>query len=294
MSTEITLSKILQGAAWMTGAIVAFTSMAIAGRAINFAHDTFEIMFFRSLVGILIMASIILVTKRQSDLRTNRLGLHFLRNICHFVGQNLWFFAVPLIPLAQLFAFEFTTPIWVLLFSPLLLGERLTMVNIATAALGFLGVLMVAQPGSAEISAGMLAAAGCAIFFALTAIFTRKLTIDQPIVCILFYLTVMQAGFGLVAAGIDGAIKLPTAETVPWLILIGIAGLVAHFCLTSALAIAPASIIMPIDFVRLPVIAVIGMLFYNEPFSLMIIAGAVLIFGANYLNIVVTGRHSPK
>ncbi|SHG71091.1 EamA-like transporter family protein [Cognatiyoonia sediminum] len=294
MSTEITLSKILQGAAWMTGAIVAFTSMAIAGRAINFAHDTFEIMFFRSLVGILIMASIILVTKRQSDLRKNRLGLHFLRNICHFAGQNLWFFAVPLIPLAQLFAFEFTTPIWVLLFSPLLLGERLTMVNIATAALGFLGVLMVAQPGSAEISAGMLAAAGCAIFFALTAIFTRKLTIDQPIVCILFYLTVMQAGFGLVAAGIDGAIKLPTAETVPWLILIGIAGLVAHFCLTSALAIAPASIIMPIDFVRLPVIAVIGMLFYNEPFSLMIIAGAVLIFGANYLNIVVTGRHSPK
>ncbi len=290
MSTEITLSKILQGAAWMTGAIVAFTSMAIAGRAINFAHDTFEIMFFRSLVGILIMASIILVTKRQSDLRTNRLGLHFLRNICHFVGQNLWFFAVPLIPLAQLFAFEFTTPIWVLLFSPLLLGERLTMVNIATAALGFIGVLMVAQPGSAEISAGMLAAAGCAIFFALTAIFTRKLTIDQPIVCILFYLTVMQAGFGLVAAGIDGAIKLPTAETVPWLILIGIAGLVAHFCLTSALAIAPASIIMPIDFVRLPVIAVIGMLFYNEPFSLMIIAGAILIFGANYLNIVVTGR----
>jgi len=294
MSTEITLSKILQGAAWMTGAIIAFTSMAIAGRAINFAHDTFEIMFFRSLVGILIMTSIILVTKRHSDLRTNRLGLHFLRNICHFVGQNLWFFAVPLIPLAQLFAFEFTTPIWVLLFSPLLLGERLTMVNIATAALGFLGVLMVAQPGSAEISAGMLAAAGCAIFFALTAIFTRKLTVDQPIVCILFYLTVMQAGFGLVAAGIDGAIKLPTAETVPWLVLIGIAGLVAHFCLTSALAIAPASIIMPIDFVRLPVIAVIGMLFYNEPFSLMIIAGAVLIFGANYLNIVVTGRHSPK
>ncbi len=291
MSTEITLSKILQGAAWMTGAIVAFTSMAIAGRAINFAHDTFEIMFFRSLVGILIMASIILVTKRQSDLRTNRLGLHFLRNICHFVGQNLWFFAVPLIPLAQLFAFEFTTPIWVLLFSPLLLGERLTMVNIATAALGFIGVLIVAQPGSAEISAGMLAAAGCAIFFALTAIFTRKLTIDQPIVCILFYLTVMQAGFGLVAAGIDGAIKLPTAETVPWLVLIGVAGLVAHFCLTNALAIAPASIIMPIDFVRLPVIAVIGMLFYNEPVSFMIIAGAALIFGTNYVNIVVTGRN---
>ena len=292
MSTDITLSKILQGAAWMTGAICAFTSMAIAGRAINFAHDTFEIMLFRSIIGILIMSSVILAFRKQSDLKRDRLGLHALRNICHFAGQNLWFFAVPLIPLAQLFAFEFTTPIWVLLFSPLLLGERLTPINIISAALGFVGVLMVAQPGSTGLSIGVLSAAGCAIFFALTAIFTRKLTIDQPIVCILFYLTVMQAAFGLIAAGYDADITLPTAQTVPWLVLIGIAGLVAHFCLTNALAIAPASIIMPIDFVRLPVIAIIGMLFYSEPFSLAIIAGAVLIFAANYVNIVLTGRNS--
>lgn len=284
------MSQILKGAAWMTGAICAFTSMAVAGREINFAHDTFEIMLFRSLVGITIVCFAVLVTGRGHEIKSDRLRLHFLRNICHFAGQNLWFFAVPLIPLAQLFAFEFTTPIWVLLLSPLLIGERLTAIGILAAVLGFVGVLMVAQPGSTELSWGVGAAASCAIFFALTAIFTRKLTQDQSILCILFYLTVMQAVFGLIAAGYDGGITLPTTETLPWLILIGIAGLVAHFCLTNALAIAPATVIMPIDFVRLPVIAVIGMLFYNEPFSLMIIGGAVLIFGANYLNIVATHR----
>lgn len=274
----------------MTGAIAAFTSMAIAGRELNFAHDTFEIMLFRSIVGVIIVVGFVFALDGRNEIRTTRLSLHFARNLFHFAGQNLWFYAVPLIPLAQLFAFEFTTPIWVLLLSPLLLQERLTLIGVFSAVLGFVGILMVAQPGTSELSFGVLAAASCAIFFALTAILTRKLTADQSILCILFYLTVLQAGFGLIAAGIDGQIKLPTPDTLPWLILIGIAGLTAHFCLTNALAIAPASVIMPIDFVRLPIIAVIGMLFYNEPFSLMVIGGAILIFGANYINIVATGR----
>jgi len=293
MSNGPSFSQILKGAAWMSGAIAAFTSMAIAGRELNFAHDTFEIMLFRSIIGVIIMTVIVLTLRRGSELRTERLRLHFARNIFHFAGQNLWFFAVPLIPLAQLFAFEFTTPIWVLLFSPLLLQERLTWIGSLSAALGFIGILMVAQPGATSLSLGVFAAASCAIFFALTAILTRKLTQDQTILCILFYLTVLQAIFGLIAAGYDGDIKPPTAATLPWLTLIGIAGLTAHFCLTNALAIAPASVIMPIDFVRLPIIAAIGMVFYSEPFSLMVIAGAILIFAANYMNIVTSGRKVP-
>lgn len=270
---------------WMCGAIASFTSMAIAGRAINFALDTFEIMLFRSIVGCAIIGIIIVVTGKHNEIKFDRIRLHFLRNAAHFIGQNLWFFALPLVPLAQLFAFEFTTPLWVLLFSPILLHERLTFVRGASAFLGFIGILLVAQPGSAAISIGMVSAASCAIFFALTAIFTRKLTRDQSILCILFFLTTMQAIFGLICAGIDGDIQLPNAVTAPWILLIGFAGLMAHFCLTNALSLAPANIVMPIDFVRLPVIAVIGLLFYNEPFSALIIVGAILIFGANYLNI---------
>lgn len=290
MTANTDLAQILRATAWMVGAIISFTSMAVAGREINFAHDTFEIMLFRSVVGVLIMGTILTATKAWPDIKTQHLKLHILRNACHFIGQNLWFFAVPLIPLAQLFALEFTTPIWVLLLSPLLLKEKLKLVNMVAAAIGFIGILLVAQPGSAPISGGLIAAAACAVFFAFTAIFTRELTQHHSIACILFYLTAIQAIFGFCFVVYDGAITWPTTATLPWLMVVGIAGLVAHFCLTNALAIAPATIIMPLDFARLPVIAVIGVLFYNEPFSPLIIGGAILIFAGNYLNISFSNR----
>lgn len=285
------MNPLLIAAAWMVGAISSFTSMAVAGRQISGTYDTFEIMTYRSLIGLAVMIVIATTTNRWSDLKTDRIPLHALRNLTHFIGQNLWFFAIPLIPLAQLFALEFTTPIWVLLLSPLILGEKITRIGALAAAMGFAGILIVAQPGVGTFSFGLIPAAGCAIFFALTAIFTRKLTQDQSIICILLYLTAMQAVFGLVMAGFDGDILAPTAAGWPWLIVIGFAGLMAHFCLTKALSIAPASVVMPIDFVRLPVIAVVGIMFYDEPASLMIFLGAGLIFAGNYLNITLGQRH---
>ncbi|MEL6683328.1 MAG: DMT family transporter [Pseudomonadota bacterium] len=285
------MTTTLQAALWMIGAIVSFTSMAVAGRSVSHELDTFEIMLFRSLTGIVIVVSIATFTGTLREIRAQRLGLHATRNICHFAGQNLWFYAITLIPLAQVFALEFTTPIWVILLSPLLLGERITRIGVISALIGFAGILLVARPDPASLSPGLLAAGACAIFFALTAILTRKLTQTETITTILFYLTVMQAVFGLICAGIDGNVTRPSTVNLPWVILIGIAGLVAHFCLTKALSIAPASIVMPIDFVRLPTIAVVGMLLYDEPLELMVFVGAALIFAGNYLNITQANRH---
>jgi drug/metabolite transporter (DMT)-like permease len=279
------MTPTLRACLWMIGAIFSFTSMAIAGRQVSFALDTFEIMTYRSLLGIAIVCSIAYATGTWRQINTQQLGLHAVRNLSHFIGQNLWFFALTMIPLAQVFALEFTTPIWVLLLSPLVLGERLTRVGLIAALIGFIGVLIVTRPGSAPISAGLIAGALCAIGFAFSAIFTRRLTRTQTITCILFYLTVMQAVFGLICAGYDGDIALPTAATLPWLVVIGCAGLFGHFCLTTALSLAPASIVMPIDFARLPTVAILGALIYGEQLDLFIFLGAALIFGGNYLNI---------
>ena len=279
------MTPTLRACLWMIGAIFSFTSMAIAGRQVSFALDTFEIMTYRSLLGIAIVCSIAYATGTWRQINTQQLGLHAVRNLSHFIGQNLWFFALTMIPLAQVFALEFTTPIWVLLLSPLVLGERLTRVGLIAALIGFIGVLIVTRPGSAPISAGLIAGALCAIGFAFSAIFTRKLTRTQTITCILFYLTVMQAVFGLICAGYDGDIALPTAATLPWLVVIGCAGLFGHFCLTTALSLAPASIVMPIDFARLPTVAILGALIYGEQLDPFIFLGAALIFGGNYLNI---------
>ncbi len=122
--------------------------------------------------------------------------------------------------------------------------------------------------------------------------FTKRLTRTQSITCILFYLTVLQLGFGLITAGHDGDIALPNTETLPWLVLIGVAGLLGHFCITKALEIAPATVVVPIDFVRLPVIAIIGMLAYGEILDLWVLLGSGIIFASNYLNILSETRGS--
>lgn len=279
------MSDTVRAALWMIGAIFAFTSMAIAGRAVSLELDTFEIMLYRSITGILIVLLVARSAGTLGQVNTRQIGLHSVRNLAHFAGQNLWFYALPIIPLTQLFALEFTSPIWVILLAPFLLGERITRIGALSAALGFSGVIIVTQPFQAEISSGTIAAACAAIGFALSAIFTRKLTRTQTITCILFWLTVMQATFGLIMAGYDGDIALPSREAAPWIILIGFAGLIAHFCLTTALSLAPASVVMPIDFIRLPVIAIVAAQFYQEALDPMVFVGAAVIFGANYLNI---------
>lgn len=290
----------LKAAIWMTGAIASFTAMAIGGRAVSETLNTFEIMLFRSLIGLVIVLTLATLAGTRHEINKDRIGLHFIRNAAHFTGQNLWFYALPLVPLTQLFALEFTTPIWVIILAPLILKERLTWVGIAAAIIGFFGVLLVARPEASPIGIGFFSAAGCAVFFAITAILTRMLTRTETITCIMFFLTLSQAIFGAIMLavvppiadifdmtifGLTGAITWPPLLVWPWVVLIGIAGLLAHFCLTTALSLAPASIVMPMDFVRLPIIAVIGMVFYAEPISIFVLLGAVLIFGANYLNI---------
>ena len=279
------MNPVLKAAIWMIGAIASFSTMAVAGREVSFALDTFEIMLFRSFVGVVIVIAAASVFGTWHQVNRQQFSLHFARNIMHFIGQNLWFYAVTVIPLAQVFALEFTSPIWVILLSPFLLGERITLIRAIAALMGFIGVLIVTRPDMAGINTGVMMAASSAIFFAFTIIFTKRLTRTQSITCILFYLTVLQLIFGFLSAGYDGDIALPDAETLPWLILIGVAGLLAHFCITNALAIAPATVVVPIDFVRLPVIAIIGMLVYGEALDLWVLLGAGIIFAGNYLNI---------
>jgi len=278
-------SNALRAALWMIGSIASFSLMAVAGRAVSFELDTFEIMMYRSFVGLIVIFLVAGATGHYRDITTRTPGLHLVRNLSHFAGQNLWFYAITVIPLAQVFALEFTSPLWVLVLSPLILGERMTPMRSLAAVCGFIGILIVARPTPDTVSPGTVAAALAAIGFAFSIIFTKRLTRTETLTCILFWMTVMQAVFGLVCAGIDGDISWPTAITAPWLIVIGLGGLLAHFCLTTALSIAPATVVIPVDFARLPVIAVVGMLVYNEPIDLFVILGAAIIFSANYLNI---------
>lgn len=286
------MSALGTAALWMIGSVVSFSAMAVAGREVSTVHDTFEVMLYRSVVGIVIMVGVLGATRNWQAVATRRLPLHALRNLSHFTGQNLWFFAVGVIPLAQVFALEFTVPLWVLVLSPFVLAEAITRVRAFAALLGFTGILVLTQPFSAALSPGLIAAALAAIGFAGSAVLTRRLTRTESLATILFYLTTLQTIFGLIGAGFDGEIAPPALASGPWLVLIGCAGLFAHFCLTKALALAPATLVMPIDFARLPLIAAVGWALYDEALSWPVVFGAAIILVANWINLRAGMRES--
>ena len=280
----------LRACLWMLGSIASFTSMAVAGRAVSLQLDTFEIMLYRSVVGVIVVLSLATVTGSIRTVTTRDLPLQIGRNIAHFTGQNLWFLAITMVPLAQVFALEFTSPLWVLLLAPLLLGERVRAAQYLVAAIGFGGVLLVARPFDGSVHPGLIWAGLAALAFAVTNLLTRRLTRSQTVTGILFWLTLLQLVFGLICAGFDGDIALPDAAALPWTVLIGVAGLTAHFCLTNALRLAPASTIMPVDFARLPIVAVIGAAFYAEPLDPLVLLGGAVVFVAAWANLRIADR----
>ena len=275
----------LAATAWMMGAVVSFSLMALSGREALIQLDTFELMLYRSLMGIIIVLTIGGIVGTLGQINLKNMKLHITRNLFHFVGQNLWFYAVALIPFAQLFALEFSFPIWVALAAPFLLGEKITKPRLFSSIVGFAGVLIVTRPGIATFDFGVLAGALCAIGFAGSYIYTKMLTRVASVICILFWMSVIQAILGLMIAGLDGEIPIPDSETMTWIVVITFTGLSAHYCITRALKLAPAVIVAPLDFLRLPLIAVIGMLFYGEIIDIFIISGAILIVCANYANV---------
>lgn len=284
------LAPELRAAFWMIGAILSFSFMAVAGRWLASGYDTFEIMLYRSITGMIVVFLFASAFGTLHDVSTRSAPMQILRNMFHFAGQNLWFYAITVIPLAQVFALEFTSPIWVLLLSPIFLGERLTKPRVVAAVLGFIGILIVTRPGATPINLGIVTAAIAAICFAFTGLLTKRLTKSESLTSILVYLTVTQAVFGLICSGYDGDITLPTFDSAPLLGLVGLAGLIAHFCLTKALTIAPATVVIPMDFTRLPMIAVIGMLVFGEALDPWVFVGAALIFAGNYYNILAETR----
>lgn len=287
-----------RGALWMLGAVASFLTMALAGRQLSSHLGTFQILFFRSLVGLLVVG-LLAWRSGQAVWRTQRLTLHLGRNLAHFGGQFGWFHALGVIPLAQVFAIEFTVPLWTALLAALLLGERLTARRTLALALGFGGVLVILRPelglGGAGAGSGFgawtgsaaglatLAAVASAAAYGLSYIATKRLTPTDAPLTILFFMTVVQLPLGLVGAAMQW--QPVTWPQVPALVLVGLTALSAHYCIARALACADLAVVIPVDFLRLPLVALIGYAFYGEAVDGWLVLGMVLIVGANLANL---------
>ncbi|MCH1415758.1 MAG: DMT family transporter [Candidatus Actinomarina sp.] len=279
------MTDTIKGSLWMIGGVFCLTSMAIAGKEISLQIDTFEILFFRSVIGVCIILFFLVKKNLLHEINLKEIRTHLKRNLAHFIGQNLWLYALASITLAEVTSLEFTMPIWIVFFSYLMLNEKLNKYKIISVCIGFVGVLITVRPDIETLNLGLIAAAISAIVFALTNIYTRKLTRTESTLTILFFLTSMQLVFGLITSLLDGQLDIPTNENIIWIVTIGFAGLGAHYCITTALSLAPPTVVAPIDLLRLPIVVLIGVFFYSEQGDIFIYFGASLIIFANWLNL---------
>lgn len=277
--------------AWIGLAMVSFIAMAIGGREATKEVSVLEIMVARSLFLVAVVPLMALASSGGlTQLGTRRVPLHIVRNAVHFCGQCGWFFALSTIPLATVFAIEFTTPIWIALLAPLLLGERMTLGRLIAVLLGFAGVLIVINPGAVTLEAGTLAIIGGAIGYALSNLLTKKLLSTDSPLGVLFVMGVIQVPMSLGLAMAFGTLVWPSTITLIWLLIIAIGGLGAHYGMAKAFQLADLTVIAPMDFFRLPIIALVGVYVYNEPFVPAVVIGGAVIVAANLFGLLAERR----
>jgi drug/metabolite transporter (DMT)-like permease len=272
----------LKAALWMGGSIASFLTMTVAGRAVIPALDVFQVMEMRSIIGWFILLPLVFASGGFAAMRTKRPMQHIGRNVVHYAGQFAWLQALTLIPLAQLISIEFTTPIWGALLAVFFLGERMTMRKIAAIVFGLIGVLVIVRPGATEIEPGHLIMLAGAVFFGISVIMVKSLTRTDKVVTIIFWMLIIQSVIGIVPAIMVW--RTPTPEMWPWIVLISFTGMSSHFCMARALSYADATVVMPMDFLRLPLSALIGFLLYSESIDLFTAIGAALILAGNLFN----------
>lgn len=284
--------RIVWAVVWMVGALVSFTVMAIAGRAAARGVDALQIAVWRTFIGFTIL---FVIVRAQGiafgSLASQRPGLQVIRNLIHFTAQFCWLYALTRMTLAELTALEFTAPLWVALLAPFLLGERLTALRLGAAVLGFIGVLIVVRPGAIPLSEGAPFGMAAAIGFALSMITTKRLLASDNPVTILFWMQGLQVLIGLAIVfggalvGYGQGLVIPDLVTFGWLAAVGVLGLTAHYSLNKAFSYADAIIVAPMDFLRLPLIAAVGVAVYAEPIDLWVLGGGIIVIVANLLNI---------
>lgn len=295
MTTATTMPKPVaspaRAALWMCGSLLSFSAVAVAGREASRVVATTELMFWRGAIGVTVLLVILYATGgRLADVDSRQRPLQLARSIVHFGAQFSWLYALTLIPLIELFALEFTAPLWVAVLAPLFLGERLTAMRIAAAAMGFAGALVVIWPtgGGASLTGislglGSGLALASAIGFACNMMAVKRLTRTDSPFSILVWMNALQTIIAL--PFLFAGLTRPDLVTWGWIAIVAIAGLTAHYSLSRAFAHADAIIVAPMDFLRLPLIATVGVLVYGEPLQGSALAGAACVVAANGLNI---------
>jgi len=272
-----------RAALWMAGWLLLMVLIAIAGREAQRELAVFQIMEMRSLIGLLLIAPLIRAGGGLAAMRTQRPRQHAARNLVHYAAQYGWFVALTLIPLAQVVAIEFTMPIWSALLAAMFLRERIGAWKVVAIALGVFGVGLIVRPASTGLSTGQAIALAAAVGFAVSVVLVKSLTRSDSALAIIFWMLVWQSLLGLLPA--LWVWRWPSATVWGWVLVVAFCGTFSHYCMARALQHAEATVVVPMDFVRVPLTALAGWLVYAERVDLFTVLGVLLILAGNALNL---------
>jgi drug/metabolite transporter (DMT)-like permease len=263
---------------WMIGALLSFSIMAVSIRELSRAGlSIFEILAIRSGVALLVLLSLLAV---RPEMRLHavprRMGLHLFRNTIHYASQFSWALSLTMLPLATVFSLEFTMPAWTAVLAVWFLHERMNASRLGVVVLGLIGVLVILRPGIAGFNPAAILVLLAAFGYAITMITTKKLTITETTFAIIFWMAVIQFPLSLIGSDPAAFLNIDTRHILP-AIGVGTAGLTSHYCLSNAFRSGDATLVVPLDFMRIPLIAVVGWAFYGERLDLFVLLGALII-----------------
>jgi drug/metabolite transporter (DMT)-like permease len=205
-----------------------------------------------------------------------RMGLHLFRNTIHYASQFSWALSLTMLPLATVFSLEFTMPAWTAVLAVWFLHERMNASRLGVVVLGLIGVLVILRPGIAGFNPAAILVLLAAFGYAITMITTKKLTITETTFAIIFWMAVIQFPLSLIGSDPAAFLNIDTRHILP-AIGVGTAGLTSHYCLSNAFRSGDATLVVPLDFMRIPLIAVVGWAFYGERLDLFVLLGALII-----------------
>jgi drug/metabolite transporter (DMT)-like permease len=269
------LPQPLVAALYMLAATALFSIMVASVRHVSAEVSSFEVVFFRNLLGVFIVGPII-ARRGLGFLRTSRIKLYAWRAAFGLGSMFMWFYAVTVTPIAEAVALSFTSPLFVTIVAVVLLHEKVGIPRWVATAVGFGGAMIVLRPGFADVTTGHLLLIASSILMAMSIVSIKMLSATEPPERIVAYMVILFTPVSFIPALFVW--EWPSWTSLFWLCVVAGAGTFAHIAFTRALSKADASAVMPLDFMRLPFAAVIAFFAFSEIPDVWTFAGAAVIF----------------
>ena len=288
-TVSTTWSKIpgpVRGALWITLANLFFAAMAGIIRHVTADMHPFQIAFFRAFFGLILMAPWFLRLGLAS-VRSLRVGLHVWRSTVMVAGTLTWFTAISTMPIADVTALTFTTPLFATLGAALFLAERVGLRRSAAIGVGFAGAMIILRPGVEALTMPAMAALASAVFGAVGMLIVKSLSRTESPATIVIYVGLLLTPLSLAPALYFWS--TPSLGTLAWLAALGLVANLGHLSFARAMASADATAVLPFDFLKLFFTAALGFVLFAEVPDVWTWTGAAVIFGAT---LYTAGRES--